>query len=310
MTAEQSSARRVFWFAVKILLAAGVLWVLFTQVPPGSILDAFSSASWPPLVLAILLIPLQLFLRIGRWVVLLRASGHETSWRKAGPAVVVGHAFSVVTPAEVGDYLARARMHSGMEVSTTLALTIVDKVVHSVLILLIGIPAVVSLMMRSPAAGGLAIAGGLLLLVAAGFLRRRVLSLAFLRRIAAALRFTDGLRAIHDLPNRTLLRVAALGVAVLLTYVVQEYLLLNALADVSFVQAWQGFWAGMGVRSVLPFFFGDLGIREATHIYFFGLLGIDAVVAMSASLLMFALNVLLPTLFGLGVFLKGRSTGT
>jgi uncharacterized membrane protein YbhN (UPF0104 family) len=50
----------------------------------------------------------------------------------------------------------------------------------------------------------------------------------------------------------------------------------------------------------------DLGIREASHVAFFGAYGVDAASAMTVSMLMFIVNVFLPTIVGLGVFLTDR----
>jgi uncharacterized protein (TIRG00374 family) len=295
--------KRILFFFLKLTLAVVVLAILFTFISPADVYASFRSASILPLAGAALLIPVQLGLRVGRWRSLLKAADEKAGWLETSRIVLVGYAFSTVTPAEAGDYIARSRMTSSIETSKVVALTLLDKLIHASLVLLIGLPALMSLSMGSSSAGVLAIIAGLLLVVSAGFARRRLTTVSFIQRIASRFRFTNGLQTLHDMPTGSLVRTASFGVGVLLVYVLQEYLLLNALTEASIVQTWQGFWAGMSVRGIAPIFLGDLGIREVTHVYFFGLLGISEAAAVSASLLMFTLNVFAPSIFGLILFL-------
>lgn len=304
MTDERTVRRRRIFLAVKLVLALGVLGILFSYVPLQSVYDAFTSASLLPLVGASLLTPIPLLLRINRWKILLDSSGEQQSWEHAARSVVVGYAFSVVTPAEIGDYIARVRLTSTTDIQKIVALTLADKIVYGSLILLLGIPALVSFQVGSAMSGVVTILTGLVLVVFAGFIRRPVLSLPFLRGLAIRFRFVAGLEALAAISGRTLVRIAAIGLGILTTYVLQEFLLLNAFSDVTILQTWQGFWAGMSVRLLAPIFFGDLGIREVTHVYFFGLLGVEQAVALSASLMIFVLNILIPSILGLVVFLR------
>jgi uncharacterized membrane protein YbhN (UPF0104 family) len=77
------------------------------------------------------------------------------------------------------------------------------------------------------------------------------------------------------------------------------YLLLNAFENVGPVEAFLGFAAMMFTKSLIPISLGDLGIREASSVYFYSFCGVAESTSLSAALLLFAFNILLPSLAGL-----------
>jgi len=289
--------------AVKALLGVTVLVLLFVATPPQKVLDALSGASPAYVLPAFLLVPVHVFFRVLRWRQLLSIAGESLRWSRDTATILIGYALSTVTPLDAGDYVGRIRSISTIAPVRVVALTIVEKIINGVLVLLLGIPAAIALHLNSASAGLLAITVGVALLLLAALFRRRLTGLPALRRIMDRFGWTSGLTTIHDMSLRSLLPVVGSSVAVLLVVYSQEYLLLNAVTTASLLQTWQGYWAGIGVRVLAPIFLGDLGIREATHVYFFGLLGIDTAAALSASLSMFFLNVLLPTIGGLLLWL-------
>ena len=64
--------------------------------------------------------------------------------------------------------------------------------------------------------------------------------------------------------------------------------------------------ATMLVKSLLPISIGDLGIRESAAIFFLGKIGVHESTAFNASILLFLINLLIPSLVGLVLVLKYR----
>ena len=60
--------------------------------------------------------------------------------------------------------------------------------------------------------------------------------------------------------------------------------------------------------AILPISLGDLGIRESTAIFFFSRAGVPAAAAFNASLCVFAVNILLPSLVGALLVLRIRTS--
>ena len=78
----------------------------------------------------------------------------------------------------------------------------------------------------------------------------------------------------------------------------QMFFLINGFTRISFAHAFIGTSAMMFVKSLLPISLGDLGIREAGSIYFFSLYGISQAAALNASLLLFLINIFIPSILG------------
>ena len=292
---------------LKILLSAIVLYLLFTVVTPAEIAATFHDAEAGWVIAAIALIPVQVAFRSFRWRVLLRSGDVSVTLRAATDVVLMGHAFSSVTPAEIGDFVARVNLRGATSRSLVVALTIADKVCHSAGVLTLGLPSLIFLL----TAQAFWALGVLVFLCVLWWTVYRFRSATeFLLRIVPT-----GIRGMIErvigsliaVPTNAIVRAGLLTGATLIVFAVQEYTLLRSVTTVGMVDAWNGFWSGMAVRSVFPFFLGDLGIREATHIYFFGRVGVPANEALSVSLMMFAVNTVTPAIAGLVVFLRRPS---
>ena len=289
---------------VKALLSIAVLGFLFSMVSPRELVHAWSGASWDWIAGAVVLTPVHLLLRAFRWRSLLAGAGEPVEAARAFRSVMVGYAFAVSTPAEVGEIAARVRMHDGVAGPRILGLVLVEKVLHSLLILIPGIPALVLYLWGDPLTAWLALVAILVIVVSAALGTPRLLLLRFDETHPRLAPLARTLREIGTVQRRTLASLALATIAILLVYVVQEYLLLNAVTDLGITETWNGFWAGMSVRTLVPIFVMDLGIREASHVLFFGRYGVDASAAMAVSLLMFCINILLPSLAGLAFLFR------
>lgn len=91
------------------------------------------------------------------------------------------------------------------------------------------------------------------------------------------------------------------------TFIIQFYLIVLAFQPISALDGFLGASATMVVRTILSgLTIGDLGIRELSSIYFFGQFGISLEVAFFSALLLFIINRLVPSLFGMGIILASE----
>ena len=60
------------------------------------------------------------------------------------------------------------------------------------------------------------------------------------------------------------------------------------------------------VKTLLPIALGDLGIRESAAVEFFSYINVKNTTAFNASIMLFAINVLFPSVVGLFFVLKNR----
>ncbi len=306
MTASTTGVGRWGWLLVKVALSASVLALVFSAVEWSALVQALSSTEWMGLVIAAGLLPLQLGFRMLRWRTLLRSVGAPPNDGDVARTILSGYALGVVTPAEVGDVALRMEVHDEHARTRVAGLVVLEKLTHSLLALVPGLPALVLALTNDI---WMALVATALMAVSVGILMKRHHAL---RRLQLGDRWPrlrpldEALAAMSDVPPLVLRRVMLWTCGILAVYVVQEYALLNAVTTLGVVGTWNGFWAGIGLRTLAPIFVMDLGIREASHVLFFGRYGIEPAVATTVSLLMFAVNVLLPTLAGVMVFLTDR----
>jgi uncharacterized protein (TIRG00374 family) len=91
------------------------------------------------------------------------------------------------------------------------------------------------------------------------------------------------------------------GLASLLygVYILQFCLLAFAFQPIPWTTALTVTTSVILVKTVLPVSIGDLGIREGASVFFFTRFDVDKATAFNASLLLFVINVLVPTILGL-----------
>ena len=89
-----------------------------------------------------------------------------------------------------------------------------------------------------------------------------------------------------------------------LTFLLQFFLLLSAFGPVQPLSALAGIGTIMLLKTVIPpVTLGELGIREGASVIVLGHAGILPAAAFNASLLLFAVNLLLPALAGLALLM-------
>jgi hypothetical protein len=89
-----------------------------------------------------------------------------------------------------------------------------------------------------------------------------------------------------------------------ITYLSQLVLLINAFSPIKFINGFIASAAIMMTKSLLPISIGDLGIRESIAIFYFNQFDISQAGAFNASMLLFAINLLIPSITGMFLILS------
>jgi len=103
---------------------------------------------------------------------------------------------------------------------------------------------------------------------------------------------------IINVSRKKVLIVYTLGSGVWSLIVFQLWLLVNAFSDVNFLSGLNSASAAHFAKTLFPVTIGELGIREASVIYFFKGHGVTESAAVSAALLLLLMNVVIPSLVG------------
>jgi len=286
-----------------IAVGAALLWT----VDAAAVLDALQRAHPGWIVPAVLLLPLNLGLDGWVWTRLLDATEESYPPADVGRAVLCGFALGFWTPARLGEYAGRAYSFAQADRWAVTLSVLAQRILDLIVGVGVGLAALLwgmhtGLLPSSPAWQAAAALGA----GTVAFLTVALLFPVRLRRSAAALgtwvldllpksRFFARLGPRHGLPALagTVVRyVVFTGQFVCLTLALAPSLppeLVSAAVALTFY-----------AKYLLPSLtLLDLGLREGAAVFFFSVLGLPPAVALSAALLLFTLNVLLPALMGL-----------
>jgi len=295
------SVRRWFFLGARIVVAVLILYGLLQIVSVAEIVAAFRTARVEYLVGALVLVLANLGLQALKWRYFVRRANPESSNFETIASLLFGITLGVLTPGQIGEFGGRALRHSSLPSATVIGLTMIDKLQ---MLLVMGIAAVVSFLSLVTLQIWL---GALLIIVIWGvclyvFFRPGLLSRLFNSvplKIFQREWAQDLIRSLTLLRGRDLLFAFVVTVGFYGTIYLQMYLLLNAFSPVGWWQAFVGFAPMMFLKALVPISLGDLGIREASSVYFYSLMAIPQATALNASLLLFVINILLPAVIGL-----------
>ncbi len=337
MPARSGDIRRWAAWTGKLLLATVLIILLWNSVHGDVITSVLHRADPLFLWAAVLLLPLNILLQYHKWRLLVQSSFPLATPSEVSASLMLGFTFGIVTPARLGEFGGRAagmRMRAERDGSrftgtdprygalvaeklTVVTLTAVDKLSTMVITIVAGCVGLLMFCWLHPFMDPLLLAL-LLLLAGAGslyMLRARWnqastdASDAFegsaipsrktrsrLHEIRTALRGLDASR---------IRRLLAFSLLFYLIFLLQFYLLLAAFGRVDMLSTIAGISTIMLVKTVIPpVTIGELGIREGASVYILGHAGMLAAAAFNASLLLFVINILLPSLAGLAVLLR------
>jgi uncharacterized protein (TIRG00374 family) len=287
-------------YLLRGLIAVVLLGLIVFFVDIRDMSRAFQSARHEYIAVAALLMFANIAFQILKWRYFVRLIDAGTTSIEAAASLLFGIALGSITPGQIGEFGGRALHHKTVSAATIAGLTLVDKVQ---MMCIMGIGGVVSLVILFPVDAFLRIVIGVV--SSAAFL---ILFFGLGRspEVVARFRFAflrhkpiqEFLFAVGIFRTRNLIISFGLSAGSYGVVYLQLYCLLNAFVPVDLLPAFFGFAAMMFLKSLLPISVADLGIREAGAIYFYGLLNIPSAAALDASLLLFGLNILLPSLVG------------
>lgn len=251
---------------------------------------------------ALLLTPVNIFLQFWKWHLLLRCAQPQCPAGMAWYSLFAGFPLGLLTPGRWGE-LARAIYVPALPQEEVFALSAFDKI-HTLLVnALLGSGALIYLIARKMLAekwlgvAALAFAAFLFLnlcLVIPAWLR----GVAGLPRRFGVKKFAN-CSAAWLLPARKLGAIYLLSLLFVATYCVQMSVVVRGLVSIDLTPAIAGAAAIFFLKSALPITIGELGVREGVAIFILQGMQVPALAAANASLMLFALNLVLPAFIGL-----------
>jgi uncharacterized protein (TIRG00374 family) len=306
--ASVSSRSRVVGMLIRVLLTAGLLLLLFWQVSWRKVWEVVQSLDGTLLTITcVMWIPTQV-LQFVKWDILAREAGDNIRRADIHRGYWVGFTLGLVTPGRVGQFGRALALHN-CPLPRAFGLSAVERGYTALALNALGFLALVALPLlgwQSPVAippliQMVLVLAGLFLLVLGIFPR---LMHRPLRWIAGKLPFRDKLEQAVDVlesagPRRGVL-LLILSMAALFSSLFQFVLIIHAAGfDIPLLS---GMLAGLltfFLKGALPISIGSLGVGEWFAMICYRGLGVAPSAAVASSLLLFVINVFVPSVIGL-----------
>jgi uncharacterized membrane protein YbhN (UPF0104 family) len=272
-----------------------VLFFLIRKIRASTLIAVFKTIQWEYFIPSVLLLIPNILVQALKWHYLLKLSRPSISCYRAFASLLAGYPLGFATPGRLGE-IGRALLVKEIHKNTTLRLVILDKISNALVTILFGLVGL-GWLTQEYLLLNLQPLVKLSLFLLMGSLILLFVFPTILRKIAGRTKmFSFGRKQF------SLVLLGAIGFyAVFLTQFLLLILSFGAANPISAAGAAADVFL---FKTILPISIADLGIREGASIFFLKTIGVSAASAFNASLLLFLINLGLPTLVGLWFLLK------
>jgi uncharacterized membrane protein YbhN (UPF0104 family) len=310
-----SKNKAVLLVITKIIIAVGLLIYLIYAVNFQEILAAIKQANVYLILTAFLLSLVNIYLQFYKWKITANVVLQETHNSKIWLSLFYGFSAGVFTPARIGEYFGRAIAFKDQSIMRVTLATLLDKLFLLLIVAFLGsISSILFIHYHYHITFYLTI--GLFLVVFVLFYLFFWLifddgfwdSVLFtkLRNSTKLNWLFEKVKVFRRLDKRYATKMFVVSFLFYLCFLVQYALLVAAFSN--HYKFLEYLWAGnliMFAKTIIPpVSLGELGIREGTSIFFITQLGESASTGFNASIFLFFINVLIPSLIGLTLLLK------
>ncbi len=274
---------------IKIVLTILFIAFLLYFVKPNEIYKAFCNANYFWIIIALLLLPLNVFLQCLRWHYLVKIEVDNVQWTKILVSVLYSYSYGIFTPARLGE-LGRAFHIDRNKRRELVILAIQEKIYAWGIIIILGL---------------------LCLAIYKSYyysIPSVLLSITLVKASQIVKRVPFISKFYYILHKTNVIQLFLISLLFTLTYFFQFFLIINGFKRVEIIPTM--FYISLILFfNSLPITFSGLGTRELLSVFFLKSIGISQGDAVSASLLLFTINILVPTTIGflLLIFKKNRS---
>ncbi len=300
--------KELLFLFCRILVAGITLFVVITKVDFAEIRFAFENPEKPELIVVvlILLIP-NLFLQLYRWHYLLRLNMDNVSVEESVSSFFSGMVIGFITPGRVGEF-GRSFFLKRMDRWEGVSLVFIDKLYSFIVLTTGGIWGITFLIghilkferfILWPLCG--------VALFVTIFMVMAALNPVWIRnliyQISLVLPNRDKLKLIMVSLDRfdkdRALKFFLYSFLLYCIYIIQFCLLSLSFQSFPLSTALIVTTSTIFAKTFLPISLGDLGIRESASVFFYMQFGVDKATAFNSSLMLFVINILVPTMMGL-----------
>jgi uncharacterized membrane protein YbhN (UPF0104 family) len=299
----------------KILISAGLLYYLISSVEYNQILSALNEANLLVIGFVIFLGVANIFLQYSKWRLTCAEVLDVKDKFKVFRSLFFGFSAGIITPLRVGEYFGRGIEFRDKSLVQVTVATLVDKFFPLLMVASLG--SVASLLfMYVYYEVSIYIVLSLFILIFTFFylliillLSNRFWNSILFSKLNSSVKikpFLEKLRIFESLNRTYFFKMLTISFLFYACFLIQYALLVSAFSNhFDFLQY---LWAAnliMFAKTIIPpISFGELGIREGASVYFLTQMGETASVGFNASIFLFIINLLIPALIGIGMFLR------
>lgn len=299
----------------KVLIALGLLLYLIYSVNLKEILDAIKQSNIYLIAFAFLLSFFNIYLQFYKWKITANVVLQESHNSKIWLSLFYGFSAGVFTPARIGEYFGRALVFKNHSLLRVTLATLLDKLFLLLLVALFGsISSILFIHYHYQVTSYLTI--GLFILVFSLFylffwiiFNDRFWDNILFAKLRDSIKLNwlfDKIKIFRNLDKKYATKMLLISFVFYLCFLVQYAVLVAAFSN--HTNYFEYLWAGnliMFAKTIIPpVSLGELGIREGASVFFITMLGESASVGFNASIFLFFINVLIPSLIGLTLLLK------
>ena len=305
-------SKRVLVYILKIAIASLVMVMLVKKVEIKEILAAFKSAKLSCMLFALALLVPNIYLQFFKWRYLVRLLKPQVSNREVFQSLLAGFTFGFITPGRLGEF-GRAFFIKDCSWVNLLGIAFIDKLFSLSVVIFwgaIGLMFFVSRQLYFYTMVPIIIFTVIALSVIYYVLFHPEIIRGFLYSLNIILPFRDKIKSlmssVDKFHRREAKNLLLFTFCFYFIFLIQFYILVCSFQAALFLPAFLAIASTMLVKSMLPISIGDLGIRESAAIFFLGKIGLQESTAFNASILLFMINLLIPSVVGLVLVLKYR----
>ncbi len=307
--------RNVIVTTLKITIAVFLIFYLVTHLNPYQIWQDFISANIWGIGIAVLLLIPNLFLQYKKWEIVCKALLKEKSKRNILLSLFYGFSAGLSTPMRLGEYVGRAIPFSNKNIVELTVATFIDKLFPILIVLFLGsVSSIIFIRVFYHVSNFITIGLFLVLFAAFYFIFMIFNDSDFwknylfnkMKKIKVLEKYANQFSTVNKLSSVTIGKITTISFVFYFTYILQFAFLLfafnNSFSILNYI--WIGIMVMFAKKFISFLSIGDLGVREATAVYFAGSLGVPEVSAFNASIFIFIINLVIPSLIGLILLLK------
>lgn len=310
--------KKLLFFLLKLFIATGLLYYIISEVKLNEIITALEEANLNLILLVVLIAVFNIYLQFLKWKMTCNLLLAEKSSGKIFTSLLHGLAAGVSTPARVGEYFGRALVFKEKPVYKVALSTLLDKFFPLLMVVFFGsISSILFIQFEYEITPFLTLSLFIALFSLFYFFIYLLLSESFwdsfifdkIKKSTKLNYLLEKLKEFKNLDRRYTYKMLFVSFLFYLCYLVQYAFLVSAFSHQLNIADYM--WAGilvMFAKTVIPpVSLGELGIREGASVYFISRIGESASIGFNASIFLFLINVLLPSIVGFFLLIKNTN---